>query len=280
MPFETVIVCYGDQLGYHHGAKYQILRSIGENRTQIGHCVITDKPHLFDGYPCRILELTTKQASDWSVSGLNHFGIKMRSFHWAITTGSVARSILLDTDMFWNRSPRKLEEHIQDRSVVLYQNEGQVIGSKNRSIQQFQTGLSNALLSNRGKPYRLDHAAEMWGSAIVGMKTSQADLILEAYDLFVQMAPLVQAHTVEQFALSEVLRLRGFNRYEGKKFVSNWSSIGKKNYATVQLQNFFNKYGETDFEAHLRHWREIQIHRPLGVLLSQKVERWKKKYQS
>lgn len=56
---EHVIVCYGENLGYQQGAKYQILSAYKNwySDSNASICVVTDKPHLFDSYPCRILEL-------------------------------------------------------------------------------------------------------------------------------------------------------------------------------------------------------------------------------
>jgi hypothetical protein len=79
---EHVIFYDGNEPSYHHGAKYQILsdyeRLHGQPNTRIW--VVTDKPRLFETYPCRILELDSQRKHAWSLQGLQLFGIKLKGF--------------------------------------------------------------------------------------------------------------------------------------------------------------------------------------------------------
>ena len=274
---QYILICYGDSLGYHHGAKYQLLRSYQwiKNRPIK---IVTDKPDLFAGYPVTVLPLNENQKADWSLNQFNHFGIKLLGLQLAAeTAGSdLQASILLDTDMYWIKDPSHIGNRLSSGNIALYQNEGLIIGSKNKSIQRYSEGLNDRQIAYSNRSYSLSKASEMWGSAVIGINHADLDILTESFDLFSQLAPLVHAHTIEQFALSEVTRMRNMRKIACKQLVADWSSIGKKNYATPVLSKFFNEYGEYDFETHLRQVNTIPIQRPMSVWLKQKFDRWKK----
>ena len=234
---------------------------------------MTDKPHLFDSYPARILELTTDKIRDWSLDNSQHFGIKIRGLHWALETSKADRILLLDTDMFWTRDPIELSKLINDESVVMYVNEGPIQNSSNKSINRFQQALDGKKFTTSYFEYQLSDSSTMNGSAILGLAKRNRHLLDEAFNLFSILNPLVDAHTVEQFALSEVFRIRGLEMFWGKNCINDWSSIGRKNYVTPILGEFFVKYGENNFDQHLNKFDSIKIKRPLKVFLKQKISR-------
>ena len=97
---QHVVICYGDQLGYHHGAKYQILRGYLP-WYQFGEvCVVTDKPELFKNYPVRLLHLNAEKLNDWSLGGNNHFGIKLKGLIWAMQTSESSASEAVSSPKF------------------------------------------------------------------------------------------------------------------------------------------------------------------------------------
>ena len=98
-------------------------------------------------------------------------------------------------------------------------------------------------------------------------------VIDDAFELFSLIEPHVVAHTVEQFSIAEVTRLLGYKKVEGKRFLNNWSSVGGKNYVTPLLEDFFKRYGETNFEDHIKRWAEVKTRRPLVTLIKQKLKK-------
>ena len=179
--------------------------------------------------------------------------------------------------MFWTRDPSELILHMQNGRVIIYQDEGTIIGSKNKSIQRFKEGLSGHLLPWAGGMYKLEAESRMYGSAIIGMCHKHLDLINDAFDLFKVLSPYVQAHTVEQFSLSECLRLNKVEVFEGRKYTNDWSSTGKKDYLTPILAQFFEKEGEHEFNAHLEKWKSIPLRRPAQEFFKQKINKWRPK---
>lgn len=270
-----ILVAYGDQLGYQHGAKYQILRLLSQFKSvEPNISVVTSHPTLFDRYPVNVLHLDRSKIESWGGEGTDHFGIKLKGFEWAAQQDNSDFCVLLDTDMFWIRDPSKLIQHMRNGKVVMYQDEGPIIGSKNKSIQRFEESLFGQRLSWTGGMYELDTKSRMYGSAIIGMNRDFLHLIKDAYELFRALSPYIPAHTVEQFSLSECIRLNQVKVLEGRKFTNDWSSTGRKNYLTPILAQFFEKEGEHEFNAHLKKWKSIPLRRPARVFFNQKINKW------
>jgi hypothetical protein len=273
-----IVIAYGSSLGYQHGAKYQILRLI--SRFGIANrkiTVVTDLPRLFDNYPVEVLHLDASKKEQWGGGGADHFGIKLKGFAWAASLVDAVAHVLLDTDMYWTSDPVKLIEPVNAGLVIMYQDEGPIMGARNRSIRRFEEGLTQLQLPWSGGIYTLNRESRMYGSAIIAMGRENVEIMDHAFELFRVLSPHVEAHTVEQFALSECLRMSGLKITEGKRYTNNWSSTGKKNYATPVLAEFFDKEGENEFEAHLERWESIKINRPMLELVKQKVNKLRSK---
>lgn len=276
---EHVLVAYGEQIGYHHGAKFQILKCWERwySRRDISICVITDKPKLFETYPVRILTLDESQKQAWSLNGIQHFGIKLKALQWALRTSKASKLVLLDTDMFWTKDPKTLLNSISNNSIVMYKDEGYVVASSNKSIRQFELALQNKKIPWEKNYYSLTKNSKMYGSAIIGISTEHFNYLDQAFSLFSTLESEVEAHTVEQFALAEVARLRGLNVGFAHKLTDNWSSTGKKEYITPILKHFFDTYGETDFENHRVMVHRIRVSRPVLTIAKQKITKWRSK---
>lgn len=277
---EHVLIAYGEQRGYHHGAKYQILRCwdrwYSAKRNSV--CIVTDKPQIFEGYPLRVLPLTEQHVREWSLDGLQHFGIKLKALELAAKTGTAEKYLLLDTDTYWVKDPSELVDKISPNRFVMYCDEGFIKNNKNKSISRFVEGLDNQIIKYTDQEYQLENESRMLNSSIVGLHVSDVELLAEAFELFRVLEPLVEAHTVEQFSLAEVLRKNKSHVEFGCSYTRDWSSIGRKNYVTPLLQHFFSQYGEHDFAKHLTVWNQIKVKRPPGTFLLQKYNRILKKF--
>ena len=274
---EHVVVAYGKELGYHHGAKFQILSAWERwySNPDASICVVTDKPEIFDGYPVRILEITERHSKEWSLNGLQHFGIKLKAFEYAMGTSKASVSMLLDTDTYWIRNPEPLAEQIGEGQALMFCDEGLVRGSRNKSINRFNEALTDQyVIWGGGMTYELTSKSRMLNSSIIGLHQRNIGSIERAFHLFSSLEPLVNAHTVEQFALGETFRMEKVNVKFGASYTRDWSSTGRKNYATPVLQKFFQKYGENDFLSHLKYCHKIAIRRPTKVFLQQKLTKF------
>ncbi len=274
---EHVVIAYGHELGYQHGAKFQILSAWKRwySEPGVSVCVVTDKPKLFENYPVRTVQITEQKARDWSLNGLQHFGIKLRALEHSMRTTDAPISMLLDTDTYWIRNPESLATVICDGRAIMYCDEGTVNGTQNTSINRFNEGLANQSVEWGKLNYQLSSKSRMLNSSIVGLHKKNIEILVEAFELFSVLEPLVNAHTVEQFALGETFRVNKIDVKFGSTYTRDWSSIGRKNYATPILKQFFEKYGENDFEKHLKNLSSIVIRRPLKTLLKQKLARFR-----
>lgn len=276
---EHVLIAYGKQIGYHHGAKYQILSAWRRwySQSDVSICVMTDRPDLFEGYPIKVIEINSRQTDEWSLGGAQHFGIKLRAFERSMALSNSPISVLLDTDTYWTKNPRPLAKLINEGYVIMFCDEGKVHGTRNTSINRFNEALQNCRVNWENTHYELSSESRMRNSSIIGLQSENIAILDKAFDLFGKLEPLVDAHTVEQFALSEALRLGGFEVAFGSAFTSDWSSIGRKNYVTPILKQFFGEHGENDFNRHLCNIGSISIRRPLNVLFRQKILKLKTK---
>lgn len=274
---EHVVIAYGDQLGYHHGAKFQILSGWQQwySKPHASVCVVTDKPELFEGYPVRLVQITEQEAYHWSLNGTQHFGIKLRALEKAILTSNADIALLLDTDTYWKKNPRPLIKHIKPNYAVMFCDEGPIKGTRNLSINRFNEGLHDREIHWADSSYRLSGLSRMYNSSIVGLHKENTKLLAQAFELFSALEPHVEAHTVEQFSLGETFRTNGISVTFGSRYTKDWSSVGRKNYATPLLKDFFEAYGENDFSTHLQHLDTISIQRPFKILIQQKIERLK-----
>ena len=113
----------------------------------------------------------------------------------------------------------------------------------------------------------------MWGSAVIGLHHANIDSLDKAFKLLAGLTPVVRAHTVEQFAFSEILREKAAQIHPAKKWTIDWSSTGKKNYVSPLLANYFSEYSENDFETHLRTHQTLKLRRPILTWLKQKIKK-------
>ena len=113
----------------------------------------------------------------------------------------------------------------------------------------------------------------MWASNLLGLNQSHEKILDYAFELFSIIEPHVEAHTVEQFSIAEAARILDHRKVETHKYLNNWSSTGRKNYVTAVLGQFFEQFGECDFDEHLLNWEQIKIKRPVREFLNQKINR-------
>jgi len=278
---QFVLIAYGESQSYVESAKYQILRSWSWYKHH-SVCVVTDKPDLFLKFPVRVLALNSNQRKLWSVPslvGADHFGIKIKALRWAIESSPCSRNLLLDVDMRWIRDPSMLRDLISRRSAIMYQDEGLIFNSKNQSNRRFEEALRGSKHQITSDGYAISQHSRMQGSAVIGLHREHLTILDESYDLFTALNPIVPAHTVEQFALSEALRLSKIHVFFAKKYTTHWSTSGKKMYADLVLSKFFANYCDKDFDQLVKLACGVRIDRPVRVLLKQKAKAWVGKSQ-
>ena len=112
----------------------------------------------------------------------------------------------------------------------------------------------------------------MWGSAIIGIPILARHSIEDADCLILRLVEglcIANAHTIEQFSLAEILRKK-FKIIEGKKYISIFSTSGRKIYAESIINNFLQKNKELPIKLLSEKSLTINIERPILRIIKDK----------
>ena len=116
----------------------------------------------------------------------------------------------------------------------------------------------------------------MWGSLMVGIMLDMRPSLDLADELLLKFIDIVPAHTIEPFALVEMLK-RKYKIVEGKKFVNLYSTSRKKEHVVKILSKFFIENKSSSFESLIYEAQKIQIKRSIFIILKQRFLRLVKK---
>jgi heptosyltransferase III len=269
-------IVYGDNQTYYDGAIFSFLTFshwIKNSRNPIEIVVLTEKPELFNEYPVRTLLMTQEQKVDWSLDGLYHFRIKNRGLAYVIDELSLKeydKVLFLDTDTYFHKSPITLFDLIKSNQALFYLNEGLIFERKRFHI--YVERLKGKKIQIDGKFYELSKQSALWGSLMVGITCSMRPSLDWADKLMLEFFKLVPAHTIEPFALSESL-LRKYSIVEGKNYVSLYSTSRKKEYCSMVMADFFNKYKTFSIKDQTLLAQKVNMKRPLFKIIMQRMKK-------
>jgi hypothetical protein len=111
----------------------------------------------------------------------------------------------------------------------------------------------------------------MYGSAVIGINQSMLSAIEQADLLIKDWLDKVDAHTVEQFALSEALIRNGVRITPVASMTTSYSTSGSKAYARGRIEDFFCLTKEMILSDKLYFAKKWKIRRSLSVWISQKM---------
>ncbi len=176
--------------------------------------------------------------------------------------------IHLDSDILINKNLNVLFELINDKSALLYLNEGSVLKKKKAYLKLIQSESSEFL-----KYYADLNKINMYGSAVIGVNQSML-VAVEQADVFIKdWLDKVDAHTVEQFALSEALIRSGVSITPVASMTTSYSTSGSKAYARERIEKFFIFSKAMKFKDKLIIAGDWHTRRPFSVWLRQKIWR-------
>lgn len=117
------------------------------------------------------------------------------------TSGSV---LMVDTDSIFTKEIHGFFDQIQNGQVFMHQLEGPIYQSNNPLFEQiFNSLIQNQDISN---DFGINSAEfQMWNSGILGVHSSQINLVEQALKFTDQFYPKCSNHLIEQFALSVFL---------------------------------------------------------------------------
>ena len=278
----VLYIVYGDDQGYYDGAKFSFLTLMNwiSDKDLIETVILTENPEAFSNFPVTIIPITKLQKNEWSLNGKYHFRIKNRGLAFVMDVLQITdldKILFFDTDTYFKKSPLKLFELIQTNQALLYLNEGFIYKRKRFGV--YVESLRNKKIKIADKTYELKKDSAMWGSLMVGIMPNMRPSLELADQLLLKFIDIVPAHTIEPFALVEMLR-RKYKIVEGKGFVSLYSTSRKKGHAVKILSKFFIEKNSLSFDDLINEAQKIKIKRPIFIVLKQRFLRLKKNVKS
>ncbi len=219
-----VLIAYGDDPFYWQAAFYQA--AIAPSDMQV--LVVSDRPERYRalGSNVQTLQIAANQVSDWSLAGQYHFRVKTQALIYATQQIKSDKYLFTDSDIVLRPGGMGyLLAAISEKTCVLFRNEGRILGRKR--FAPYHNWVSNP-------------ATEMWGSAIIGLTRQNTQILTQADDLLLKLLKSVDAHTVEQFSLSETAVVAGLDLVEGRKWTQHFSTSGRRRYAQARLSPIFD----------------------------------------
>jgi len=268
-------IVYGENEDYFLSAKFSILSILANNADELKIVVLTDKENYFQDLPIITLPLSQLEKDSWSLNDRYHFRIKNRGLKKIIDFLSPQpedKIIAFDTDTYFNAPLTPLFDLILKSRSVMFRNEGEI--RKNRRFKIYDDVLRDRNFHTPlGKNYTLSEGAEMWGALLCGIQVNNAFILDEADDIMLLLLDHVASHTIEQFALTEAIKNR-HEIYEGKRFVFNYSSSGKKRHALRIIKKFFESNAHLTWTELAKKTKHLNLKRNLFSLLRSRYERY------
>jgi len=274
MNYVTYIV-YGDNDGYFIGARFSILTLLAHNASVVQVIILTDRPSFFSDLPATVLDLSVAQQRQWSLDGRYHFRIKNRGLAFvleALNLDDSDKIIAVDTDAYFVSRISELFERMNPTSSTIFKNEGTI--RKKKRFKVFKDALDGKTFKIApNKVYRLSPNAEMWGTLLWGFQVSNKTLLNAADDIMLCLLDIVDAHTIEPFALTEAIKA-DHDLFESRQYVKNYSTSGKKRYALGVLRAFFDDFGDAPIEKQIEASKRVNLSRNFFQLIKSRYERY------
>jgi heptosyltransferase-3 len=261
-----VFSAYGKDPLYHQGVVFNYLKTQAKGfiPTECRVVVYTDKPDFYKDFPLGIHDISP-MVNEWTLDGRYHFRIKNLVLQNALKSYG-GKIIHLDSDILIKKNLDTFLDLISNKSAVLYLNEGSVLKKKKAYFNLINSNSSEFL------KYHTDlNSINMYGSAVIGINQSMLSTVEQADLLIKDWLDKVDAHTVEQFALSEALIWSGVAITPVASMTTSYSTSGSKAYARERIEEFFNFTKNMEFKDKLISAKNWPIRRPFGVWLKQKL---------
>lgn len=274
MNYVTYIV-YGDNDGYFTGARFSILTLLAHNASAAQVLILTDRPSYFSDLPATVLELSAMQKRQWSLDGRYHFRIKNRGLAFVIEALKLDDSdkiVAVDTDGYFTSAISELFEKINPATSTIFRNEGAIREKKRFNV--YKEALDGKTFTTPANNiYRLSPNAEMWGTLLWGFQIANKTILDTADDIMLCLLDVVNAHTIEPFALTEAIKA-DHSLFESKQYIKNYSTSGKKRFALKVLNTFFNEFSNAPIEEQIEASITVNLSRNFFQLVRSRYERY------
>ncbi len=264
-PLTVIYVAWGNDEVYHSGVLFNWLRLTGLGYVKgIDHVVVyTDQPSYYANYPVTVRPLTPSEMQDWTLDGHYFFRIKTKVLAEAISQFG-GKVLHIDSDILMKRSLCQVFEHITDHQSLFAANEGPLCSDY---LEILETEKQEFL-----KYYKDTSQVNMYCSALTGVSSGNLPAVADADGMMLHWLKKTNAHTVEQFAISESLLRHGNRLISAAGWFDDFNSKGKKAYAKLRIEEFFHVTQGLSFEEKAKLAATWRVHRTLWVWLKQKLK--------
>jgi hypothetical protein len=170
--------------------------------------IYAEHPEAFNGIPAEIRPVTKARWQEWSGPHDFKHRCKIEVLRDAMQSRCV-KSVLLDGDTWWKRSPDHLFSRIGPRRSVMHICEGRLdrMGMpKADAMAEFLDGRTHT--TDDGTVYEFSGHNTIWNAGVVGLDPSDAHLLDEVLSLTDSFCGVSRLHVLEQFAFTAVLGRR------------------------------------------------------------------------
>lgn len=178
------------------------LRHQMRDQTQPEVIILTDAPRAFEGSGCTIEYISEDIWRSWS--GEKNFAHRRKICAFqhvaAIRSGAL---VLLDGDTWFSQSPARLARYIGPGRTVMHIEEGPFQRIPTVKFAAFSGVLRT--LQQHGK-LLVGPETCMWNAGVIGLHSSDRDLLVQVLDLTDLLLKFTELHIVEQFAFSWILQ--------------------------------------------------------------------------
>ncbi|MEZ8825310.1 hypothetical protein AB6E04_13165 [Vibrio amylolyticus] len=274
-----VSIVYGDNATYYNGSKFSILSFLSQlPQSQWPKIyILTEQPDLFSDFPCEVIRLTCTQKKEWTCDGRYHFRIKNRGLKFVLeNAGSeIEKFLFFDADTHFKSTSKTLFEFVGENEALLFYPETNINDAPSNS--EYGKLKGKKIPTSIGIDYELQETSIMWNSGVIGVSRTMIPSIEYADELILGMMEIdCQAHTIEQFALSEAL-VKDYSLNSAREYVYDYSTSGQKAWAKIVLERFFEEHGNKPFEEQVSLAKDLSFKRPLAEVVRGHIYKKKKK---
>jgi hypothetical protein len=246
-------VAFGEDELYARGALFSALRLL-HYCPSASIKVLTDRPHIFDGYPIETINLTPRRMAETSFGGRYKFGIKAAGIIELLKRCD--RLFFMDTDIYPVGDISKCFGQISASRSIMWRREGRP-RKPFRSLDGQGIALGGRILTGN---------ETMWASAILGIHRDNISRLVDAYATVEQMIDIVRAHTPEQFCVGVALSSDGRKIGRHRLPLYNYTTKGKKLFARQRITSFFDANGHLSISQQIDNASKYRIWRtPVDV---------------
>ncbi|MGC9494315.1 hypothetical protein, partial [Vibrio genomosp. F10] len=251
---------------------------------KIGGCpevsVLAEEPEHFVNMPIKVFAISPTQKAEWSLNNAYHFRIKNRGLKYLcerLNIGAEDKLLFLDTDTYFTQATNVYFDSISNENALLFCSEVNI--NTLPEVNEYAAIRDRDIKLADGSIYRTDSDSVMWASAVIGMTGARISAFDHA-DMLIQglRKEGCLAHTLEQFALSEALS-RQVSITPAKEWVNHYSTSGRKDWARIVLERFFEEHGNKPFEEQVRLAKDVSFKRPLAEVIRGHIYKKKKKFR-